>query len=145
MSDDDVQSYANHARWLPPWHFFVIPVLAANAIIQIVELVRQPGLPSAWAAIVALAILVGLVCARWMPLRVQDRVIGLEETLRLERLLPGRSMDIERLSRGQLIGIRFASDAEVPHLVERILAGELSSRDEVKRAVQHWRSDHSRA
>ncbi|HTL04147.1 MAG TPA: DUF6526 family protein [Gemmatimonadales bacterium] len=145
MSDDAVQSYANHARWFPPWHFFVVPILLANVIIRIVDLVRVPGLPTVWDAIVALALLTGLVCARWMPLRVQDRVIQLEETLRLERLLPGRSQDIERLSRGQLIGIRFASDAEVPHLVDRILAGELVSRNDVKRAVQHWRSDHNRA
>jgi len=145
MSDDAVQSYANHARWFPPWHFFVVPILLANVIIRIVDLVRVPGLPTVWDAIVALALLTGLVCARWMPLRVQDRVIQLEETLRLERLLPGRSQDIERLSRGQLIGIRFASDAEVPHLVDRILAGELVSRNDVKRSVQHWRSDHNRA
>jgi len=145
MSDDAVQSYANHARWFPPWHFFVVPILLANVIIRIVDLVRVPGLPTLWDAIVALALLTGLVCARWMPLRVQDRVIQLEETLRLERLLPGRSQDIERLSRGQLIGIRFASDAEVPHLVDRILAGELVSRNDVKRSVQHWRSDHNRA
>lgn len=145
MSDDAVQSYANHARWFPPWHFFVVPILLANVIIRIVDLVRVPGLPTVWDAIVALALLTGLVCARWMPLRVQDRVIQLEETLRLERLLPGRSQDIERLSRGQLIGIRFASDAEVPHLVDRILAGELISRNDVKRSVQHWRSDHNRA
>ena len=144
MSDDAVQSYANHARWLPPWHFFVMPVLGANVIIRIVELARTPGLPSAWDALVAVALLTGLVCARWMPLRVQDRVVCLEETLRLERLLPGRSHEIERLSRDQLIGIRFASDLEVPHLVERILAGELVLRNDVKRAVQHWRPDHGR-
>lgn len=145
MSDDAVQSYANHARWFPPWHFFVIPVLIANVIIRIVGVVRVPGVPTVWDAIVALALLGGLMCARWMPLRIQDRVIRLEETLRLERLLPGRSQDIERLSRGQLIGIRFASDAEVPHLVDRILAGELVSANDVKLAVQHWRPDHSRA
>lgn len=144
MSDDDVQSYANHARWLPPWHFFVIPVLLANLVIKIVGVVREPGVPTTWDAIVALALLTGLICARWMPLRVQDRVICLDETSRLERLLPGRSQDIERLTRDQLIGIRFASDAEVPHLVDRILGGELASRNDVKRAVQHWRSDHSR-
>ena len=145
MSDAGVQSYANHARWLPPWHFFVVPVLLVNLIIKVVEIVRAPGLPSIWEAVVAIALLTGIIVARWMPLRVQDRVICLEETLRLERLLPGRSLDIERLSRGQLIGVRFASDAEVPHLVERILVGELTSRNDVKQAVQHWRPDHSRA
>jgi hypothetical protein len=145
MSDDAVQSYSNHARWLAPWHFFVIPVLAANAIIQIVEAARAPGFPSVWNAILAIALVVGMVCARRMSLRVQDRLICQEEALRLERLLPGRGRDIERLTREHFIGIRFASDAEVPHLVDRILAGELATRDEVKRAVQHWRSDYLRA
>lgn len=145
MSDDAVQSYGNHARWLAPWHFFAIPVLAAHAVIQIVGAVRTPGLPSLWAAVVAVALLTAIVYGRWMPLRVQDRLICLEESLRLEHLLPGRGLDIERLSRGQFIGIRFASDAEVPHLVDRIVAGELVTRDDVKRAVQHWRPDHLRA
>lgn len=79
-----------------------------------------------------------------MPLRVQDRLIRLEESLRLERLMPGRAMDIERLTRGQFIGVRFASDAEVPHIMDRIMSGELVTRDDVKKAVQHWRPDFSR-
>jgi hypothetical protein len=145
MSDDAVQSYSNHARWLVPWHFFVIPVLIANAVIQVVEAGRTPGVPTAWAAIVAIALLVGMVCARRMSLRVQDRLVCLEESLRLERLMPDRRMDIEQLTREHFIGIRFASDAEVPHLLDRILAGELATRDDVKRAVQHWRPDHLRA
>lgn len=144
MSDDAVQSYANHTRWLPPWHFFAIPILTANALVLLVAFVRAPGLPSGWAALVGVALVVGLVCARWMPLRVQDRLIRLEETLRLERLLPERSHEIEHLTLGQLLGIRFASDAEVPHMLDRIVAGELVSRGDVKRAVQHWRPDHSR-
>jgi uncharacterized protein DUF6526 len=145
MSDDDVQSYANHARWFPPWHFFAIPVLGANVIVQIVRLVEQPALATAWTVVVAIALVTGLICARWMPLRVQDRLICLEETLRLQRLMPDRALDIEQLTRAQFIGIRFASDAEVPHLLDRILASELVTRNDVKRAVQHWRSDHLRA
>jgi hypothetical protein len=145
MSDDGVQSYSNHLRWLPPWHFFAVPVVSLNAAVELVRFVRAPSLGSAWTALFAIAITTGLIFARWMPLRVQDRVIRLEETLRLERLLPGRAMDIERLTRDQLIGIRFASDAEVPHLMDRIMSGELVTRDDVKRAVQHWRPDHSRA
>lgn len=144
MADDAVQSYGNHVRWFPPWHFFAIPVLVANAIVQIVRFVDEPTMAGAWTAIVWIALVTGLVLARWMPLRVQDRLIGLEETVRLNRLMPDRFRDIERLTRGQFIGIRFASDAEVPHLVDRILAGELVTRGDVKRAVQHWRSDHQR-
>jgi len=141
---DDVQSYANHLRWFPPWHFFAIPILVVNTIVQLVRFVQEPSAGAAWTGVVWIAVLTAVICARWMPLRVQDRLIGLEETLRLTRLLPDRGQDIERLSRGQLIGIRFASDAEVPHLVDRILAGDLVTRDDVKQAVQHWRSDHQR-
>jgi uncharacterized protein DUF6526 len=141
---DDVQSYANHLRWFPPWHFFAIPILVVNTIVQFVRFAQEPSAGAAWTGVVWIAVLTAVICARWMPLRVQDRLIGLEETLRLTRLLPDRGQDIERLSRGQLIGIRFASDAEVPHLVDRILAGDLVTRDDVKQAVQHWRSDHQR-
>lgn len=144
MTDDAVQSYANHARWFPPWHFFVVPVFAANAVVQIVRFVDEPTMATAWTAVVGIALITAVLCARWMPLRVQDRLITLEETLRLHRLMPDRFRDIERLTRDHLIGIRFASDAEVPHLVDRMLGGELVTRDDVKRAVQHWRSDHQR-
>ena len=145
MSDDSVQTYGNHARWLPPFHFFAMPVLLINFIVTVVLLIKNPSLGTLWGAMVAAALATGLLFARWMPLRMQDRIIRLEEMLRLERLLPGRYTEFERLTRDQLIAIRFASDAEVPHLVDRILEGELVTRDDVKRAVQHWRPDHMRA
>ena len=144
MADASVQTYANHRRFLIPWHFVVLPILAANAIVEIVRLVRDPGLGTAWRAIVAIALLTALICARWMARTVQDRVIRLEETQRLGALLPGRAHDIERLSLDHFIAIRFASDDEVPHLVDRILSGDLTGRDDVKRAIQHWRSDYLR-
>ena len=144
MSDDSVQTFGNHARWLPPWHFFVLPVLAANAIISLVRLAEGLTFATLWAAVVAIALAVGINFCRWMPLQVQDRVIRLEETLRLERLLPGRYSEFEKLTRDQLIGLRFASDAEVPHLVDRILSGEITTREDIKVAIQHWRPDHIR-
>jgi hypothetical protein len=88
---------------------------------------------------------VGLALLRRMALRVQDRVIRLEERLRLNRLMPGRHEEIEELGRAQLIAIRFASDAEVPHMLDRITKGEIRTQDEIKRAIQHWRPDHLRA
>jgi hypothetical protein len=144
MSDDDVQTQATHVRWFPPWHFFAFPVLLINAIVQIVEFARAPSLATAWVAVVWIAVATAVFCSRYMPLRTQDRLIRLEETLRLERLMPDRAMDIERLTLDQLIGIRFASDAELPHLMDRIVAGELVTRGDVKQAVQHWRADHHR-
>lgn len=145
MSDDDVQNYGNHIRWFAPWHFVVLPILLLNAVIAVIMMARAPSRGTVWAAIVALAIPVAFGLLRWMVLRVQNRVIRLEEHLRLNRLLPGRHEDIEELSLGQLIAIRFASDAEVPHLLDRIAAEEIKSQDEIKRSVQHWRPDHLRA
>lgn len=144
MSDDSVQNYGNHVRYLPAWHFVVFPILALNALLALKPLVQNPSLGTAWNALVAFAIVAGIFFSRYMPLRVQDRLIRLEEMLRLERLLPGRYQEFERLTPSQLVALRFASDAEVPHMVERILAGEIRSRDEIKLAVQHWRPDHQR-
>lgn len=145
MPDPTAQSHARHARYLPPFHFFAFPILGINAIVAIVQAVRAPGTASAWAAVVASAIPVAFFFTRWMVLRVQDRVIRLEETLRLTRLMPGRTADIATLSRDHLVALRFASDAEVTHLVDRILAGELGSRNDIKAAVKEWRPDYLRA
>jgi hypothetical protein len=143
---DSVQTYPSHRRYFPPWHFFILPVLAVHVLLQLREAVVRPGPGTAFAFLVAVALALGLSLARWMVLRVQDRVIRLEETLRLERLLPPeRRAGVEQLSVKQLVALRFASDAEVPHLVERILDGSLVEPDEIKRDVQHWRPDHLRA
>jgi hypothetical protein len=145
MSDDDVQNYGNHRRWNPPWHFVVMPILVLNALIAIVVMARAPSRGTVWAALVALTLVAALALVRRMALRVQDRVIRLEERLRLSRLMPDRHEEIEDLNRAQLIAIRFASDLEVPHMLDRITRGEITTQDEIKRAVQHWRPDHLRA
>ena len=145
MSDDDVQNYGNHRRWNPPWHFVVMPILVLHALIAISVLIRAPSRGTVWAAVVALALVTALALLRRMVLLVQDRVIRLEEHLRLGRLMPDRHEEIEELTRGQLIAIRFASDAEVPHMLDRITQGEIKTQDEIKRAIQHWRPDHLRA
>lgn len=145
MSDDDVQNYGNHRRWNPLWHFVAVPILVLNALIAFVVMARTPSRGTVWAALVALTLVAALALLRRMALRVQDRVIRLEERLRLGRLMPDRHEEIEDLSREQLIAIRFASDREVPHMLDRITRGEITTQDEIKRAVQHWRPDHLRA
>lgn len=145
MSDDDVQNYGTHRRWNPPWHFVAVPILIFNAVIAIVMLARAPSRTTMWAAVVALTLVLALALLRRMALRVQDRVIRLEERLRLNRLMPDRHEEIEELGRAQLIAIRFASDAELPHMLDRITRGEIRTQDEIKRAIQHWRPDHLRA
>lgn len=145
MTNRPAQSISNHARYVPGFHFFAMPVIGINVIVMIVYAVRAPSLATAWAALVAIAIAVAIFYARWMPLRVQDRLIRLEETLRLERLMPGRGADITRLSQHHLVALRFACDAEAPALVDRVLAGEMQTRKDIKGAVKTWRPDYHRA
>ena len=142
---DQAQTLATHRRWIPMWHFFAIPVLVANVIVVATRLVRDPQLTNGWAVIVAIALLVGILLSRTMPLRAQDRIIRLEERSRLERVLPsdlrGR---VGELTASQLVAIRFAPDDEVPELTRRALSGELKSQGDIKRAIRNWRSDHLR-
>jgi hypothetical protein len=129
-----------------PYHVFVVPVLLLNAAVALREVFRAPGTGTGFAFVVAVALATGVISLRWMVLRVQDRTIRLEERLRLHRLLgPERHEEIEGLSLEQLIALRFASDAEVSHLVELVLKEELTTPDEIKRGIQHWRGDYLRA
>lgn len=141
----DQQTYASHRRYIPEFHFFVLPVLTANVVVTVIEFVRHPRFITAWIAIVAIALGIGIWTARAMALRAQDRIIRLEERVRLGQLLPPdlRSR-VGELQPSQLIAIRFAPDEEVPDLVRRTLDGELKTRGDIKRAIQNWRSDHLR-
>jgi len=142
---DQSQTLASHRRWIPMWHFFTIPVLVANVVVVAIYFARDPRFINGWALVVAIALLIGILLSRTMPLRAQDRIIRLEERSRLERLLPsdlrGR---IGELTASQLIAIRFAPDDEVPELTRRALSGELKSQGDIKRAIRNWRSDHLR-
>lgn len=142
---DSIQTYASHRRYIPEFHFFVLPVLIANIIITIVEFVRHPRFVTGWIVVMAFALAIGIWTARRMALRAQDRIIRLEERWRLERLLPpelrGR---LGELRTSQLIAIRFAPDDEVPELVRRALDGELARQGDIKRAIRNWRADHLR-
>lgn len=140
-----MQTYANHRRWWAPWHFFAMPILGINLIVVAVQFVRNPSVLTGWNLVVWIALIVALVGARYMPLRVQDRVICMEERTRLERLLPADlRARIPELRRRQLIALRFAPDVEIPELTRRIFAGELKTPSEIKRAISEWRADHLR-
>ena len=136
------QSYENHARYHAPFHYFVAPVLLTNFVIALVQLIRDPGLDRGWWLVVSLALLGVAGLARINPLRVQDRLIRLEESLRYYQLLPE---DLARraaaLTPAQTVALRFASDEELEGLVREVLEGRLNKPDEIKRAVRHWRAD----
>jgi Family of unknown function (DUF6526) len=142
----EVQTYKNHARFLPPFHFFVIPVLLVNVLVAIRTLWVAPGWGTAWALVVAMALLTLGFLARIMALTVQDRVIRLEMRLRLHECLPQdlRSR-IDDLTPRQLIALRFASDAELADLVREVLAGKLGTSKEIKTRVKNWQGDWLRA
>ena len=142
----DAQTYKNHVRLLPPFHFFVIPVLALNLVNTLRHVWLTPNRSSAWAAVVAAALLTLGFLARIMALSVQDRVIRLEMRLRLQQCLPPdlRSR-INDLTARQLVALRFASDAELPELVREIAAGRLNTAKEIKTRVRDWQEDFLRA
>jgi len=138
------QNYSNYTRFDPPFHFFILPVFVITLILTIIHLVRRPGLHSAWMVVVMLAAIAAIFKIRLYALRVQDRVIRLEERLRLATLLdPALRPRIPEFTESQLIGLRFASDPELPALAARALNEKLS-RDDIKKAVQRWRPDNWR-
>jgi hypothetical protein len=142
---DRVQTYASHRRYIPEFHFFALPILLINAVMMLWEFARHPAFVSAWTALVALALVVGIWTARAMALRAQDRIIRLEERMRLERLLPPSMRErAAGLSTSQLIALRFAPDDEVPDLARRVIDGELHTRADIKRAIRSWRPDDLR-
>jgi len=138
------QTFANHAKYDPPFHFFVIPVLGINILVVGVLLFSYPGRGGVWLLIVAIALLLQAIRMRSYATHLQDRVIRLEERLRLFALLqePLRSR-IGELTDSQLVGLRFASDDELPALVQRALDEKLS-RSDIKKAITNWRPDYSR-
>ena len=141
MADRSPQTLSNHTRFDPPFHFFILPVFAISLIMTIVHLVRRPALHSAWLVVFMIAAITAIFKIRLYALKVQDRVIRLEERLRLATLLdPSLRPRISEFTESQLIGLRFASDAELPALAARTLNEKLS-RDDIKKSIQHWRPD----
>jgi hypothetical protein len=145
MSETAPQSYETHVRRLPAPYLAVSIAIALHVVLSTAQLVLQPSLRSVWQLGVALALGGVVWILRTNSLRVQDRVIRLEERDRLRRLLPAELQPrIEELSLGQLVALRFASDAELPELARAVLDEGLTDRDAIKRRVRHWRPDHLR-
>ncbi len=141
----DTQSAANHAKMVPAYHYLAVPLILAATVILGSRAFNDFGAGSL--ALVALSVgtFIGVFYARVFALGVQDRVIRLEERLRMERVLPDDLKPrIHELTTSQLIGLRFAPDEELAELTRRVLDGELSERKAIKNAVKNWRPDHQR-
>jgi len=144
MAEKKPQTFANHTRLDPLFHFVALPIFALAVIVGIVHFIWRPSLHTGAFFVVSVAAAIALLKTRLYALKVQDRVIRLEERLRLSSLLsePLRSR-IPELTEGQLVALRFASDAEVPRLAERAISEKLSPAD-IKKAIQTWRPDYWR-
>lgn len=143
------QSYQNHRKFVPAFHFVTFGILVLNLVWAIWRLIQGAGLPlpdRIWAVVMATAFLVLIWHVRIFPLKVQDRVIRLEEQLRLARLLPpDLAARIPELRAGQLVALRFAGDEEIPELTRKVLDGGIRNREEIKKMIRQWRPDHHRA
>jgi hypothetical protein len=141
------QSFHNHTRLVPPFHFFVLPMLAINFGWSIYRwVVSEFSLNGFENVLMAAALVVFAGTARMFALRVQDRVIRLEERLRCERLLPADLRPrIGEFTCDQLVALRFASDAEFPELARKVLNEKLTERKAIKQLVKNWRPDYLRA
>lgn len=146
MAEKVPQTYANHARFVPAYHFVAFFLVLIILVFTVVQIFRRPS----WATVVAAlaAVVLGLVYwyARAFVIAVQDRVIRLEMQLRLQRILPDDlRARLGEITKGQFIALRFASDAEMPALVRKVLDEKITDQKQIKMAVKDWQPDYWRA
>ncbi len=143
----DQQNFSNHAKFFPPFHFFAAPILLANFIWSFFRLKPLGYSPYAiFQVFVAAALVMTLLVARLMALKVQDRVIRLEERLRYQRLLPADlQARADDFTVNQFVSLRFASDAELPALARKVLDEKIDDRKAIKQLIKVWKPDYLRA
>ncbi len=145
MKDHPPQNYANHRRFVPLYHFVLFAVFVVNLLWAVVRAVRGFSFETVWNVVLALGFLGLFFYMRIFALKAQDRIIRLEMRLRLKEILPGELRGrILELTPEQLIGLRFASDAEMPDLVREVLTNGIQERETIKRKVRDWQGDYLR-
>ena len=139
---ETTQTYANHTRFHPPFHFFLAPGSIVLLVLTIINVIYHYRRLDAWILLLmGVLFFVAVFLLRLNPLRAQDRVIRLEERLRLQALMSAElASRINDLTESQLIALRFASDNELPGLVAKVLAERMQSKD-IKKAIVTWRAD----
>lgn len=140
------QNFENHTKFVPAFHFFVLPVLALNLVWSIYRAWSLFSTGTVISALLAAALIMLAFCGRLFALTVQDRVIRLEMQLRLQNVLPpDLRARIPEFNVGQLVSMRFASDAELPELARKVLDEHLADRKAIKKLVRNWQPDFLRA
>lgn len=142
MAQNTPQTYANHVRFHPPFHFFLAPGGIVLLILTVVNVVRNYQRLDSWILLlIAVLFFVAVFLVRANPLRVQDRVIRLEERLRFQALLSAElAARIGEFTEPQLIALRFASDQELPALAAKVLATKMPPKA-IKQSIITWRAD----
>ncbi len=146
MAQQTPQTFENHTRMLPAYHYVAFPLIALNVFFTLYMAVTD----FSWANLMAFGLAVGLILfffvARMMAVTVQDRVIRLEETLRMRALLPADLQPrLGEITVKQLVALRFAGDDELPALARTVLDEKIADQTAIKKMVQHWRADYLRA
>ena len=145
MAEPTPQTYQNHTRWVPGYHFLTMPILALNLVWNLYRLVTSFSFETVVGVLLAVAIAFGVLFARIFALAAQDRVIRLEERMRMQALLPDDLKPrINDFTTGQLIALRFASDGELPDLARRVLDEQIAKQKPIKEAIKVWRPDYQR-
>lgn len=144
MSQQEIQTRANHRRIDPVFHYVVLPALLIVLVARAIHLARHPGVGNGVMLLLVTAVLVLAFKARMYALKAQDRVIRLEERLRIQALCPAISgAHLMQLRENQLVALRFAPDGELERLVQATVAENLTSR-QIKERIGEWRPDHFR-
>jgi hypothetical protein len=139
------QSYKTHTRWQPPFHFVMAPILLVHVAYSAKLLWDNPGWPTVEGFLLAIALFVMGALTRINALKAQDRTIRLEERMRYQQVLtPDLAKKASDLPVAQIVALRFASDAELPGLIEKVLAGQVTSSKDIKLAIKNWRGDFCR-
>ena len=139
------QNFKNHARFVPLFHFvtfFLILAIIGGSIVNLIHADAHTHYSAALLVAVSLVLLILAWYTRSFALRAQDRAIRAEENFR-HYLLTGKPLD-SRLNMRQIIGLRFASDAEFPELAKKAVAENISEK-EIKKLIKNWKADHDRA
>lgn len=140
------QSYANHAQYSPLYHYFTSPMALVFLVWSLTRFFKEPSADTGYFLVGALAMFGVVSVSRLSPLRAQDRLIRLEEQLRYQRVLPAALVEqaMNTFSPRHYIALRFASDAELAGLVEKVIANPAMKGKEIKQQIKHWRADHFR-
>ncbi len=142
---EPVQSFESHAKIVPGYHRWTTALLVLPTLYFMYLAIMDFSVERVVFFLFCVGVILTALYARVFPLGVQDRVIRLEERLRMERALPqDLRQRIHEFTTDQLVALRFASDEELPDLARKVLDDGLQDRNDIKRAVKGWRADHQR-